>query len=412
MWSAVASAQFQQYAPPGSLAELPEDRHARLERALHDAPHDVGKVRIQPWYALRDLGVAVNPGRDQGASSSDLHARIGAGLEGYLPVGRHTVAAAYARPEYAWWNTLSSERRLIGRYGAGALSRHSHVSIEAFVTRDDLQLASTADVRHDASTRLDTGGLALEVRPWGRLSFFGGAYVRRTTDLEGDPTGTPPALSTLDRTEDLLRAGIRYRLRSDLVVGLGAESTRAVFEHAACGCDNSGIAPLFELRYDRSPLRFDASLARRDQRPDGAATFAPYQTIDGTVRVGLAPGGRFSYALYGLRGFSYTQDAGYSYLRSDRIGASWSARVGWRVWPRVFAETGRNDYAGRTPGAATRRDLVTSYGVEARVEVWRRSSVVLRATRTRYDSNLPSSDRSAGALTLDLQLGGGGGFSW
>ena len=77
---------------------------------------------------------------------------------------------------------------------------------------------------------------------------------------------------------------------------------------------------------------------------------------------------------------------------------------------RLFVEQGSNDYTAFS-GAIDRQEDYRATGGELRIALGR-FSLILGATRTRYDSDLPGYDRDITVIRSGLVLGRGGDSPW
>ena len=113
LFQPTASAQFTQYTPAGTFNESRESTDLVLQRNIDEARWKAGRVLLDPWFGVRDIGYVSNV---QGTGVSDYTATAGIGIRGWLPLSSEFTLAAHFLPEYVWWKNLTSRNRWNGPF--------------------------------------------------------------------------------------------------------------------------------------------------------------------------------------------------------------------------------------------------------------------------------------------------------
>lgn len=399
--------QFVEYTQPGGdTAEGEVDQEA-LDRAAEEARWRLGGLRVDPWLALRNVSWHDNPSgtTDEAAQTdSDLSASAGAGLRAYLHSGPDVIWAAHVLPEYVWWADQTERRRVNGRYGLGVFGFFNRLALQATAQRSEQVRIVSAEVPQESNTRSDDFGLSAEVALGSTLSLFadtGRTLVRNRLD-DQEPLAAP--LDLLDRTEDRARGGVRYRPGSRWRFGVGVEWTQADFESEARDLSNRGEAPTFEVAYQGPKFGASVDVALRSLEPEPGSQFVASDTTTGEARVAI-DGNRLSPAVYFRRTLAFSIVEGYSHYDTDVVGLELGVTAGRRTAARVFAESGENDYTGRSPTAPARLDDVTSFGGSLVIQLWRSLALEVSGARSDFDSNLPGQDRSLTSIGAGITFG-------
>lgn len=412
-----ARGQFAQYTQPGTTSGGggPTSQEG-LDRALEEALWRFGPVRVDPWIGLRNLSWNSNPTattEDQGPEG-DLSATAGAGLRAYLPTGPSVVWSAHALPEYAWFADDSSRRRLNGRYGAGVFAFFNRLTLEATATRSEALEILSVEVPEQASSRRDALAVAGEVELGFSTSVFARASTARIENLlNREERESGPPFQRLDRDEERLRAGLRYRPRERWSFGAGVEWTETRLPGDGRDLSTRGEAPVLEVTYTGPKFSLSTDAAFHTLEPEGDSEFPETETA--TYRAELAvDGNRLSPALYARRTLSLAVSEGFSHFETEVVGLSTPVRLGHRTGFRVFVEAGRSDFTALDPGVPPREDDLIAYGIEIQRELGRGLNVRVGGHRSEFDSNLPGEDRTLTVITtgIDWSLLGGEGIGW
>ncbi len=402
-----AGAQFQ-YTPPGGPEEKPANRREALEREVSQARYHLGPVRVAPWLALKDLAYVRTLFSSDQRLPADVTATAGGGFRAYLHNSPKVLWSLGVLPEYVWWQRQTERRRLNGRYQLGLHAFFNRLTLEANAGREQQLKIVTPEVPVLATARADGGEVLAELEVTHALFAFAAAAESRQTNLvdtERDPRLA--SLALLNRTEHLLRGGLRWQPRLEWSVALGLEGSRADFERTALPRSNSGTSPLLQLRFRGHDVGFDGEIADRSLKAQHGADFVPVKKVTGNAALLLGASSRLSGSLYGSRNLVYSLATGYAYLQDDRLGASLNVDFGFRTRGRAFVETGRNDYTAFAPGIPRRTDDVSSYGGAFDFSLGGSAILGLQAVRSKYGSNLPGGDRTYSSAGFTVSLFGG-----
>lgn len=406
--STSARGQFEQYTQPGSgAAGAVAVSKEEMDQALAEARWHAGAVRLAPWIGLRDVAWNDNPGATaEGADAEDdVSVTAGAGLRAYLPTGPDVYWTAHALPEYVWYADQSERRRLNGRYGAGVFGFFNRLTLEATGQRIEALEVLTAEVPEQANSRQDRVALGAEVELGFSTSVFVQADTARIRNLlNEEERESGPQLQLLDRDQDRLRAGLRYRPRERWSMALGMEWTETELLSEARDLSSSGEAPLVQLDYRGPKLFASADAQLRSLEPEGDSVFPETDATTYGLRVGVE-GNRLSPVLYARQSLALAISAGYSHFETQVVGVSTSLSLGHRTGLRVFAETGRSDFTTLSPEVPAREDDLTSFGGDVSFAAGRFLSFRLGGYRSEFDSNLPGQDRSLSVLSTGVSLG-------
>jgi hypothetical protein len=355
-----AGAQFIKYTPPGGPVEEPETRQAQIEREMEGARFRLGPVRIEPWFSLRDIAYVRNIFSTETSPPNDLTATAGLGLRAYLRNGRKVVWTAQVLPEYVWWREQTDRRRLNGRYGLGFHGFFNRLTLEIQGGREQQQQIVTPEVPVPVSSRIDSGEILTEVELTGALFVFLATALNQQNNLV-DNFGDPRAegLTLLDREEQVIRAGLRWRPRQKWSIGLGAEHSEVDFDNDPLRRSNSGTSPVAEIRFEGRPLRFQADVAVRSLEARQGGAFVPYDKVTGHASVAVGSQRRLLATLYTQRDLVYALSPSYAYLDDERVGLALGVGLGRNLSSRLFAESGTNTYTPFEAGTPQRRDDVS-----------------------------------------------------
>lgn len=420
--------QFAQYTQPGTVARGgTEVTREGMEQALSEARWNLGAIRIDPWIGLRNVSWTENPsGRPDAASGAaantegDLSASGGAGLRAYLPTGHSVFWAAHVLPEYTWWRDQSERSRLNGRYGLGMFAFFNRLTLQLTGRRQEQQSVVSAEVPAEVNNRRDELALAAETRLGFATSFFAEASTTRTRNsLEDEDALIGTSLRSLDRDENSVRTGLRYRPRERFTLGVGYEWTETDSEDPAEGAgrqarnlSNTGTAPVVELRYTGPKFWASGSAAFRSIEAEGASEFRDTDTETYALGLGLT-GNRLSPAVYARKTLSLALSEEYSHFTNESVGASLELGLGRRVRLRAYGEVGEAEFLPRLDETPVRMDDLTAYGAELTIGLGRGLSAHVGGSRTEFDSNLPGEDRTLDVVRAGITLGlGGGGTGW
>jgi hypothetical protein len=409
----VALGQFTEYTQPGTASTGREVvERETLDEAIEEARWQLGPVRVEPWAGIRDVSWNDNPGGGTEGSEGDgdVSAAAGAGIRSYLPVGPDVVVSAHALPEYSWWGDQEDRRRVNGRYGAGVFGFFNRLTLQATARRTEQLAILSYEVPEQGNTRTDDFAFATEVELGFSTSVFtevGRTRIRNLLEEEERTDGGAP-FQLLDRDEDRLRAGVRYRPRERWSFAVGMEWTEADFTNAERDLSSSGEAPLVEVLYQGPRFFASARAEHRSLEPlTESSSFPESETTTYGLQLGLE-GNRISPVAYARRSLGLAITPGYSFLTTDVVGLATTVSIGRRTEVRVFGETGTTDFERISGEVPAREDDLTAFGGEIGFRIGRSLSFRLGGYRADFDSALPGLDRSVTRFGTGLTLGLGG----
>lgn len=410
--SGPTAAQFQQYTPPGDLQGETASRREGLEADVANARWRWGSLRVQPELSLRNLAYVddVFVGT-AGEDVDDITASIAAGLHFYLPVGSKTTIAAYALPEYVWWQDQKDRRRFNDSFGLGVFSYFNRLSLELSGTSDERLSFVTSEIEQQVTDSTDALELGLEVILRRNLVLFASASSSEFRYLVEEAEQEDPRIARFDRLnrdEDILRAGLRGRLRGGWTLEVGVEESEASFLDEDNNLSNSGTSPYVGLSLVQGQWEIYGDVFFRSLEAEDGAEFQDFDETTGRVEVNLRLRPRLSLISSANRSLTYSIADGFTYALEDRITVGAEIELGRRSSLTAFTETGETDY---TFGASEqpRLDDYTGWGTRLKIGLGRQAEVEIGYIDTEYDSNLPGFDRSITRITTSLRLSS---FSW
>jgi hypothetical protein len=409
------AAQVRQYTPPGGAADAGFGRKEALAEAVDEARWHAGPVRLDPAFWISDLAWVDRPSDSAGSDSSDgsdLTGRVGAGLNAYLPVGSKTTFAAYAMPEYIWWQDRAEERRVNQRFGIGSFTYFNRLAITVTAERlEDFDFA-TGEVLQRYTTRNENLEVQVEVPILRRLTVFaegGDRSVRSLVDETEEPL-LADFFAGLDRDDLAYRGGVRYYPSEKLRLGAGVGYAESDFADEALDRSNSGDFWYVEAGYERPKLLVDLLYQENQLTAQDGAEFSDFDSSTGGARIEWMPREAFRARLYGSRQLAYSllvaEASGYV---DQFVGAGVDIGLGWRLRLNLYGETGSHRYqAGPdAAGVADRDSDVESYGAELAIELpWKmnlRLGYQERTISPSSGSNLP--DQKISQIVANLGFG-------
>lgn len=402
-----APAQFAQYTAPGSLADGPSQRREALESAVAAARWRLGPIRLDPHLSISDLAY-VDDGRE--GSEPDWSVTLSAGLRAYLPVGPRTTVAAFALPEYVYWQEREEARRGNQRFGVGAFTYFNRLAVEVTATRvEDLDYVTAASAERVA-TRGDALALDLELPIGRRISLVAsGTLSESEHDLDRESLAF--GLADLDREDRSYRAGLRWYLTPALSLTGTAGRTESDFASGADDRSNRGDSWSVGLAWNRPKLGVSLTTERSDIEPEPGSRFGGFEGSTWRGQVGWRPRERFGLSLYGQRQLAYSVLASEPFFLDQRFGAALSFGIGWRLRLELFAERGELDYT-ETAVATGRVDDLSAHGARLSAPLGRRFRFSVGARWVELESDLPGQGYEVTEILGSIGLGLGGGGLW
>jgi len=397
----VAGPAAAQYRAAGSDLELFLNTKKELEKSMADAPWNIGAVRVAPWIGLRDVAYVRELNASGEQQEGDLTITAGAGLKGYLPLGKNAIAAAHLMPEYAWWQRQNERNAVVGRYGLGLFGWYNRLHGELTG-----RSSKTVDfLGSDALVREPTQTVKIEAKAQMRLVssialFASGAQNRVRVDSTSGTTTLDPAL-LLDRDSQTVRGGLRYLLRGDRgYVGAGALAEKTDFDAADGARSNKGSSWYAETFLRGNNLDVTVQYDQRDLEP-ADSTFPGYRAANGNASVLFHPGWRIQYQLYALRQLRYSARDLNTFSEEERAGGGVKVAIG-RGALQLYYESGDDNYFG----ASTRHESVTGRGGWIDLAVFKNLKMRIGGRETKFEPDGGGPPRElkevTGALSLTL----------
>ena len=397
-------AQFSQYTSASDFEDDFENTQQVIEAAMAEARWRRGPLLVDPWLAIREATYDDNVGnRPRDPIISDFLIKIGAGLRAFLPVGDDLVLTGHLLPEYVWWRDLSNRRQVDGRYGVGLFGPAGPFDLSLRAQHIDDTKYFSREFEDRVDTTEDYLRLELEYDFGSGFSAFAAAAFDSYGFEELDEESAPP-VGDLDRDETLFRIGARWRPRDGFRLGLGLESSEVDFDRDPRR-GNDGTSIFFELDATGSRTTATARLAWRDLEADGAESLFPaFDEISGRYRVAFKVAGPVQIEVLGYRNLVYSFQETNAYFEDQATALGVALSLGARAGLRLRWETGENDYAAFDPNRLPRVDDFDGPVAELQFELGR-FTLVINASETDYDSNLPEFDRDVTTVSTGLIFG-------
>lgn len=413
-----AGAQFSQYTAPGTLLNRNTSKKEQMDNAVENARWRLGPLRVAPWLSVRDAayvsdvfaGTQEEEGANGGDGDADFTVTVGAGAQGYVPIGPKLFFTLDVLPQYVYWQKQDERRRLNGYYGVGLLGFFNRLNVEVLARRAEEQAILSPEFEQRIHTRQDLLDTTVELRLGRSLYLFGSASAQVFDPLVedlGDDSRLPP-FEDLHRDETALRGGIELRPNDRLRMAVGVERTESEFADSARDRSNTGTAPLLEASYDGDRLHLLGSLIQRSLEPTAGSEFVPVDETTGHVRLTLIPRWRLSYSVYGSRNLTYSIEPDYPQFTIDRFGASIGAKIGNASSVDLFYETGVHDYEASSAVPA-RQDDFLAYGTLLHLKLGKRIRLNLGVQRTSLESAATGFDRNLTTFQTSLEFSAFGG---
>jgi hypothetical protein len=389
---APAAGQIRQYTAPGGGREEIESRREAFEEAVAEAEWNAGPLRLDPAFWISDISWV--------------------GLRAYLPVGSRTTVAAYALPEYIWWDRREDESRLNQHFGLGSFTYFNRLAVEARVRRDDNFGYATNENFERVTLREDVGELDVEVPLTRSLSIRAEGAFRRYESL-AEEAALELFYDDLNRDELGYRGGLRLYVGEELLFGAGAGGYEADFAEEATDYSNSGGFFYGEVRLDRPKLGFWLDVQQNDLEAETGSDFGRFDGTTGDFHLEWRPRDSLGARVYALRALAYSLGVGNaSAYVNETYGLGFRIRLGWRLELDSFVETGSHAYETELGGLGQEVD-VDGYGASLTAELAHGIQIRIGYRHSRISSGLGLPDREIDELGGSLSLGlGGRSIGW
>jgi hypothetical protein len=405
------------FCAPALFAQLTSDvvprervvaREEQIRRDLENSTLRLGPFRLEPMFMLRDLGYNNNVYGTPDDRVSDWSASVGAGTKWTLPFGSKMYFRGDAVADYTWYAELTERRILGGTYSAALVGLFNRLSVQASAGKQKTFTPLSSELDANVVRTLSDTTFDAEIDLLKRLSVFGTFQGQSPSyEVPGAESGDFLKVDELSRDEQLVRGGIRYRVRSYFDVSLGAERTESTFELSPVGRDNTSEAVILGLHYDRPRIYANVNVASRQGKGVGNSAFPDYSTNTGSYFASYVLVAPIEVQAYGHKRVAYSIFESNAYFFENRNGASLMFRAGDRVLLRAFGELGDNRYPVASPGRSELRvDDATTVGGGFAFRLFRNVALTILLSQSEFDSNLDAFDRSVMRVQSGLSFGG------
>jgi hypothetical protein len=397
-------------------AQVPEDQilservlspQAEIDQAIAESRFHLGPVRLSPEVSIRDVTYDNNVYGTSESPRGDFRATVSAGLGLILPIASNVFLRAGISPAYTWYAELKERRFFGGSTSASFLVFANRLTLEgaAGAAKEDVIFSSEAQGR--VIRNLGTIRLSAELRLFARLYLYGSGAIQRFRFTGPGAEGAIFDPSQTDRTDQSVRAELRYRLSEDVRVAAGYEETRAEFVSTPQQYDNRTRTVVGTIYYDRQSFFLHASGGYSDQKPINGSTVPTFSGLTGSSFASYALLSRLDVLAFANRGVSYGLAS--PYYIATRYGGGVVFKVGWRLKLQGSASLGSDRYTTPVSSAGQvvdRKDDIKSYGGGFDFLFSSRIQMKFIATESRYTSNVLGNDRSFFRFFGTLSYGG------
>ena len=209
--------------------------------------------------------------------------------------------------------------------------------------------------------------------------------------------------SLLDREEDRLTGGVRFRSPRGWVVGVGFEDSTVEFADNARDLSHSGESTLAEVGFLGNSFSFRLALAFRDLEADPGSDFGTFDETTGNLETLWNVSPKTSFLTYAWRRQRFSVASQNAFVLSERQGARLDYAF-QKSGLALIAEVGEDEFEAVGTGLGDRIDDVTAFGLEYRLRLRELVSVVAQVIYNDYDSNLDGFDRDVTRFGLTIQL--------
>jgi hypothetical protein len=373
-----------------------------IRTELADARMRLGFLRVQPTLALRDLGYE----RTSDVDTAEFRSTVTAGARVIAPFGSKTFFRGAALPQYTWYEKSKSRRVLGGVYSGELLGLFNHMSVQAGVEATKTVSAVSSEIERAFASerrRLFARG---EIDLGSRMALFATGDSQKVTL---DPGEEQPTLRNLDRDETAVQGGLRFKATPNVSITTALEKTSADFTQGVARNNQTQAAILgVHLDRDRTYANITAA-ARSGESRAGSQDFRDFSTVTGSYFVERKLVAPITVNVYGRRTLSYALFVSNPYYFQTRNGVSMTLGIGHRIALRGSAELGSDAYPTAVPNAGAlmkRTDDVQNYGAGLAIRLYRNLHFTAVASRTAYDSNFPTFNRSVFRLNTAISVSG------
>ena len=400
-----------QLSSEGPILQRSVPRPEEIEQEKETAAVHLGALRLSPFLGIRDLSYYSNVVGTSGSPVPDWTATLFGGTRFLLPVGGKSVFRGAAEPAYIYWNKLSSGRGWIGDYGGEWIGLFNRFTLEAGGGYRDWITVLSSESEQTVRNHLVTGRVGAEIDIFRRLAVVGRWESLKTAYSDIDTGGGATAASSLlDRTEQAIQGGLRYKPNDQFSLGLLADVTQVRFKSEGQDRNSDGRSLRLHGRYDQPSfyVEFTGGYATAEGH-EALSYFPSYRT--GVYRwfVSYFRSEVLELQAYGWRRPVYSYFLDNPYFFETRNGLQVNVKVTPRIVLSAFGNAGSNQYPVEVlvyDSIVTRKDDVVSWGGGLSWNVWRAARVSAIYAKDRYTSNVPGIERDVFRVSLNLIIGG------
>ena len=380
----------------------------QVEREVEQSRWQLGPIRVQPRFMIRDFGYNDNVTGAAVNKVSDWTATAAGGVHWVIPMGSKLYLRGDAMPEYTWYRELTDRRFTGGTYNGSFLALFNRMSLEATGSTTRRISNVSSEVEAPAETRIDgvNGDFEVEVLP--KVSLFAnGQTQRHRYQAFAGSEAELGRVAELDRDDMAARGGVRWMPYDFFDIRLAAETTESEFVLTPLQRDNKGSALLVGVHYDRPQTFANISVGRRKGEPANGSAFPAYETTTGSYFLSHSLTAPFEVQAYGHRRVTYGLSIGTPYFLETRNGIAAIVRIGNRASLRGFGEIGSNDYSlAKVANLSKRTDDVATIGGGVAIRIYRNIALSVAVSESDYTSTLPEFDRSITKVYTGLTFSG------
>ncbi len=381
----------------------------QLDLDMQRSRFHLGPVRFLPGFEVSNAGYNSNVFGHPQNPVGDWTATVNVGTKLILPFGSKVFFLGDAYPGYTWYASHSDLSHFAGTAGA---------SIAGYFNRLSFEIGARGSESVTIHTEQPTPSLAKVIRGYGRvdvdltsrLAFFAGGEERQVRETQKEvPLPTGFDVARYNRTDDAVEGGFRYALGSGWDIAPEVQYTTSHFVLTPEERNNTGLAYLLGIGYNRPRLFLNLVGGYREGRPYQGSSFPSYSTGVGSFFVSYFVTPWLEAKGYGRRHVAYSSDTVNPYYFSNQIGGGLNIQVLSRVLLKAFAETSESRYpipVAFQGSAIKRKDKLVSYGGGASVILLRRLTLTALVSQKKNDSNIPTTDYSVVQVSTFLTFSG------
>ena len=377
-----------------------------IKTEIEDSRWHLGPIYLLPRFSISNFGYNNNVLAREDEQIGDYTATVQGGVRYVVPFGRKIFLRGDLVPQYTWYRKLTEQRSHGGDYVASLYGLFNRMSVEISGGPRRYSAPLNSEDPRPVTTKVTYGASKLEVDVLSRVALFGSVV---SEDWRYDDHVEDEAASRLGRDDAALRGGVRLKFRPFFNVSAAYEETTSDFKEDPQR-DNQSKAVIAGLFYDRPRAFMNLTVGRRQFEPRNGSQFPKFSALTGSYYFTRMLARPLAFDLYGDRRAVNTLFVGAPYYIDTRTGAGFRVQAGRRLLFRAFGELGTNRYStsvlGGNNNQPRRSDDVRGVGGGVAVQLYRKMTLNILASDTRYSSNLPGLDKSIFAVTTNLSFTG------